>query len=174
MLYERVFRQPLSISHLQVFGSKCFIKVPNKTRSKLDDKAKEFQLIGFKGDSIYIVVDVNKKKLQSHNVIFMEGTENRYNKNGPPWSFLQWSTHLMQNLMRPERKGVGQKCGVLTLHANLNISQIKKSVTRFSSQESMLTHPISKHPKPTLMPSASPKASFGKMPWIMNLTSWKR
>ena len=39
MQYERVLGQPPSISHLWVFGSKCFIKVPDETRSKLDDKA---------------------------------------------------------------------------------------------------------------------------------------
>ena len=39
--YEKVFNQAPSISHLHVFGSKCFAKVPDETRSKLDDKAKE-------------------------------------------------------------------------------------------------------------------------------------
>jgi len=31
-----------SNSHLHVFGSKCYIKIPDETQSKLDDKAKEF------------------------------------------------------------------------------------------------------------------------------------
>jgi len=30
-------------------------------------------LIGYEGDSIYVVVDAEKKKLQSGNVIFLEG-----------------------------------------------------------------------------------------------------
>jgi len=71
--YEKVFGHTPSIKHLRVFGSKCFIKVPDENRTKLDNKAKECRLIGFEGDSIYIVVDVNKKRLQSRNVIFMEG-----------------------------------------------------------------------------------------------------
>src|SRR5882724_5810754 len=63
--HEKVFNQLLSINHLRVFGSKCFIKVPDETRSKLDDKARECRLIGFKGESIYVVVDVEKRKLRS-------------------------------------------------------------------------------------------------------------
>jgi len=62
-LYKRVFRQPPSISHLQVFGSKCFIQVPDETRSKLDDKVWECHLIGFEGNSIYIIIDADRKKL---------------------------------------------------------------------------------------------------------------
>src|SRR5882724_899492 len=62
--YERVFGHLPSIGHLHVFGSKCFIKVPDETRTKLDDKALECRLIGFEGDSIYVVVDSNMKKLR--------------------------------------------------------------------------------------------------------------
>src|SRR5882672_2729442 len=72
--YEKVFAQMPCINHLHIFGSKCFIKVPNETRSKLDDKAKECRLIRYEGDSIYVVVDADKKRLHSHNVIFIEGT----------------------------------------------------------------------------------------------------
>ena len=82
--YEKVFNQPLSINHLRVFGSKCFIKVPDKMRSMLDDKERECRLIGLEGKSIYIVVDAEKRKLRSQNIIFVEGTSNRHNKNRPP------------------------------------------------------------------------------------------
>jgi len=61
--YEKVFGHAPSICHLHVFRLKCFIKVPDETWSKLDDKAKECQLIGYKGDSIYMVVDMSQKKL---------------------------------------------------------------------------------------------------------------
>ena len=74
MPYEKIFAQTPCIKHLCIFGSKCFIKVPDETRLKLDDKGKECRLIGYEGDSIYMVVDVSKKKLCSHNVIFIEGT----------------------------------------------------------------------------------------------------
>jgi len=47
--------------------------VPDETQSKLDDKAKECRLIGFEGDSIYMVVDADRKRLCSCNVIFIEG-----------------------------------------------------------------------------------------------------
>ena len=77
MPYERVFSHAPSIGHLQVFGSKCFIKVPDETRIKLDDKAKECRLLGYEGDSIYVMVDADKKKQQSHNVIFVEGIAHR-------------------------------------------------------------------------------------------------
>ena len=70
---EKVFGHAPSISHLRVFGLKCFIKIPDETRMKLDEKAKECRLIGFEGDSIYIVVDQERKKQRSRNVIFIEG-----------------------------------------------------------------------------------------------------
>ena len=57
--YKKVFGHEPSISHLCVFGSKCFIKVPDETQSKLDDKAKECRLISYDGDSIYVVVDMS-------------------------------------------------------------------------------------------------------------------
>jgi len=82
-LYEKVFSHPPSIGHFRVFRYKCFIKVPDEKQSKLDDKALECHLIGFEGDSIYVVVDSDKKKLRSHNVIFMEGKANRCGKNDP-------------------------------------------------------------------------------------------
>ena len=78
--YERVFGCAPSINHLRVFGSKCFIKIPDEIRTKLDDKAKECRLIGFKGNSIYVVVDQERKKQRSQNVIFIEGTSHRNNE----------------------------------------------------------------------------------------------
>ena len=47
---------------------------------KLDDKAKECQLIGFEGNSIYIVVDQERKKQRSCNMIFTEGTGHQNNE----------------------------------------------------------------------------------------------
>ena len=61
--YERVFGHSPSIGHLRVFGSKCFVQVPDENQSKLDDKAIECRLLGFEGDSIYIVVTSDKKRL---------------------------------------------------------------------------------------------------------------
>ena len=78
--YEKVFGHTPSISHLQVFGSKCFIKIPDETRMKLNDKVKECHLIGFEGDSIYIVVDQERKKQRSRNMIFIEGMGHRSNE----------------------------------------------------------------------------------------------
>jgi len=63
--YEKVFTNAPLIVHLQVFGSKCFIKVPDENRTKFDDKAKECHLIGYEVDSIYVMVDADKKKLRS-------------------------------------------------------------------------------------------------------------
>jgi len=71
--YEKVFSHTPSIGHIHVFGLKCFIKVPDENRTKLDDKAKECCLIGYEGNSICVVVDMDKKKLWSSNVIFLEG-----------------------------------------------------------------------------------------------------
>jgi len=72
MPYKVLSHAP-SISHLHVFSSKCFVKILDENLTKLDDKVKECCLISYKGDSIYIVVDMDKKRLQSHNVIFLEG-----------------------------------------------------------------------------------------------------
>ena len=69
--FEKVFGEPPSVGHLRVFGSKCFVKVPGETRSKLDDKAKEGRLIGFEGESIYIILDKDRKRQRSRNVIFV-------------------------------------------------------------------------------------------------------
>ena len=52
----------------------------DEIRTKLNDKAKECWLIGFEGDSIYIVVDQERKKQRSQNVIFIEGTSHRNNE----------------------------------------------------------------------------------------------
>ncbi len=57
--FEKVFGHTPSISHLHVFGSKCFIKIPDETRSKFDNKVKECCLIGFEGDSLYVIVDAD-------------------------------------------------------------------------------------------------------------------
>ena len=46
---------------------------------KLDDKAKECWLIGFEGDSIYVVVDQERRGQRSRNVIFVEGIGHRSN-----------------------------------------------------------------------------------------------
>jgi len=75
-----------------VFGSKCYIKIPDENRSKLEDKARECRLIGFEGDSIYVVVDPSQKKLRSRNVIFTEDQSNRNNKEGSPIEFPSQTT----------------------------------------------------------------------------------
>ena len=46
---------------------------------KLDDKAKECWLIGFEGDSIYMVVDQEWRRQRSQNMIFIEGIGHRGN-----------------------------------------------------------------------------------------------
>ena|SRR5882724_13210350 len=57
--YEKVIGHAPSFSHLHVFRSKYFIKVPDEIQSKLDDKAKECRVIGYEVDSIYVVVDMS-------------------------------------------------------------------------------------------------------------------
>jgi len=76
--YEKVFNQPPSINQLtSLSGRNVLSKYLDETRSKLDDKARECRLIGFEGESIYVVVDAEKRKLRSRNIIFVEGTSNR-------------------------------------------------------------------------------------------------
>ncbi len=81
--YEKVFGHAPSIEHLRVFGAKCFVKVPDEQRTKLDDKARECRLLGFEGESIYVIVDADKWRLRSRNVIFMEGCGKRTEGNTP-------------------------------------------------------------------------------------------
>jgi len=90
--YEKVFGHVPSISHLHIFGAKCFIKVSDKNQSKLDDKSKECQLIRYNGDSIYVVVDSNRKKLHSCNVIFMESQMSRNDNTESHMEFLSQTT----------------------------------------------------------------------------------
>ena len=127
--YEKVFGHAPSISHLQVFGSKCFVKIPDETRSKLEDKAKECRLLGFEGDSLYVVVDADRKKLRSRNVIFMEGKGNR---NDAP-SLVEISSPMATSVDSTpgasEAKtttsgggGPGQKFGALTLQGDPDVS----------------------------------------------------
>ena len=70
-----------------MFGSKCYIKVPDENRSKLDNKARECRLISFEGDSIYMVVNPSRKKLRSCNVIFTKDQSNQNAKEGSPIEF---------------------------------------------------------------------------------------
>ena len=53
----------------------------------MDDKAKECRLIGFEGDSIYIVVDSDWRKLRSRNVILVENQTSRNEAVEPPIEF---------------------------------------------------------------------------------------
>ena len=131
-LYKRVFDQLLSINHLQVFGSKCFIKVPDEMRSKLDDNAWECHLIGFKGDSIYIIVDADKKKLRFQNIIFVAGTGNRHNKNGPPPLELATVKHIPN----VESEETWKKRTRSKVWGTNPISLTKESVTNSSSWKS--------------------------------------
>ena len=48
-------------------------------------------MLGYEGDSIYVVVDVDKKKQRSHNVIFVEEIAHRQIKDAP--STLEFPKH---------------------------------------------------------------------------------
>jgi len=80
--YERIFGHP---PQSLTFGSsiQMFHQDSGRNPLKTDDKALECCLIGYEGYSIYVVVDSDKKRLQSRNVIFMEGRANRHNKDEP-------------------------------------------------------------------------------------------
>ena len=73
--------------------------MPDETWSKLDAKAKECRLIRYEGDSIYVVVDVSKKKLHSHNVIFIEGTGTHTDSTKPKSMEFQSVKTLRQTKM---------------------------------------------------------------------------
>jgi len=91
-LYSCTFHKPPT--HIQI---QCFIKIPDETRSKLDDKAKECQLIRFKGDSIYIVINLDQKKLGLRNVIFIESQTSWNEAVEPPIEFLRQTAEVIDD-----------------------------------------------------------------------------
>ena len=72
--YEMLNGRKPNVSHLRVFGSKCFAHVPKDERDKLDVKSKNCVFVGYSSISKgYRVYDLNDKKLfMSRDVIFDE------------------------------------------------------------------------------------------------------
>lgn len=88
--YELWYKRRPQIKSLAVFGSTCFVKVPNNKRTKLDDTSKEMFLLGFDefNSNIYRCFDREKERIiLSRDVIFKSsqnnanGLELHYNSN---------------------------------------------------------------------------------------------
>ena len=144
--YEKVFGHAPSISHLRVFSSKCFIKIPDETRTKLDDKAKECRLIGFESDSIYVVVDQERKKQRSRNAIFIEGMGHQSNEG----KMVEFSNQEDKTKMtirnmkaKPRHDKPGLKYGEQNRQGDQSVFKIKRPIIRSSSlrPSEMRTHP---------------------------------
>jgi hypothetical protein len=74
--YEIWFQRKPNISHLRVWGSKAYAKVPDQLRTKLDEKSIESTLVGYTGDANYIIYIAGGmgKLIRSRDIIFNEGT----------------------------------------------------------------------------------------------------
>jgi hypothetical protein len=62
------------ISNFKIFGTKCFVKMPDQLRRKLDNKAAEMVFIGYDSNSkAYRCYDpINKKLKISRDVVFQK------------------------------------------------------------------------------------------------------
>ena len=64
----------VSYDHLRVFGCRAFVHIPKDERSKLDLKAKQCILLGYRHEEFgYRLYDpVDKKAVRSQDVVFLE------------------------------------------------------------------------------------------------------
>ena len=70
----------------------------------MDDKAKECRLIRFEGDSIYVVVDSDQKKLRLRNMIFVESQTSWNEAVEPPIEFLGQTAEATDDNNDPDEK----------------------------------------------------------------------
>ncbi|KAG6481290.1 hypothetical protein ZIOFF_057886 [Zingiber officinale] len=82
--YEMWHNEKLSLNHLRVYGSICHVHVPEKKRTKLDEKSKIGILVGYcSGIRGYRVFDpVGGKIIISRDIIFEEDKEWDWIGNG--------------------------------------------------------------------------------------------
>jgi hypothetical protein len=71
--YELWTGKKMTIEHLKVFGTKCFIHVPKQKRQKLDAKAEKGFLVGYcdNKDGYRVYVPVKDDVIRSRDVTFM-------------------------------------------------------------------------------------------------------
>ena len=72
--YEALMGSKPIVSHLRVFGSKCWFKVVDQKRKKLDDKAEEGIFLGYISDSIYRVYSIKTREVIRTREIVVEET----------------------------------------------------------------------------------------------------
>lgn len=72
--YELWFNKRPQLKYLEYFGAKCFVKVPNQLRHKLQDCAKEMILLGYDEDNsmIYRCLSKENKIFISRDVVFQK------------------------------------------------------------------------------------------------------
>ena len=73
--FEFWYQKKPDVSNLRVFGSICYVHIPDVLRKKLDPKSYKAVFLGYpEGTKGYKVYDVEKKAFnRSHSVIFHEG-----------------------------------------------------------------------------------------------------
>ena len=77
--YEKWIGRKPSVSHLRILGSISYAHIPKQFRGKLDMKAKETVLVGYRPETkIYRLYDIkNRKIIEAHDAVFSENK--RYN-----------------------------------------------------------------------------------------------
>lgn len=71
--HELLYKSKPTLSHVRIFGSWAYIRIPPEHRSKLDAKAARFRLMGYNKDAAYRLIDPNSHKIEfSRDVVFDE------------------------------------------------------------------------------------------------------
>lgn len=74
--FELWYKKKPSVSHFEMFGSKCYVHIPKEKRRKLDDTSREMIFIGYDEQSkAYRCYDSNTKKvIVSRDIRFVKNT----------------------------------------------------------------------------------------------------
>lgn len=77
--FQKWFGEKLSVKHLKIFGSDCYVHVPKDQRTKWDVNSVKCLIIGYSdGNKAYRIYDpVAKKIMIRRDVIFHESTESK-------------------------------------------------------------------------------------------------
>lgn len=72
--YELLFREKPSVKHFKVFGSICYVRVPESRRGKLDAKAKKCIFVGYdeRKKGWRCMDPTTHKRVVSRDVVFDE------------------------------------------------------------------------------------------------------
>lgn len=101
--YEVWFGKKPSVTHLRIFGTKCFVHIPKVKRKKFDSKANVGYLVGYCGDKdgYRVWIPEENNVILSRDVVFKKErkTVNLSNEVVPEGSLSSSETELEESLM---------------------------------------------------------------------------